>query len=250
MINISELYNDPCKKLDAWCIDAFFELSLDPFKPTDLTLDNSWAPTTVDLTPAIKAGETITNLLLTDTALQFNREDYGRDGVEDGGLDCIPGDDLSHIISMKYLRDVAQPPTLTNGDVYMWNDNSQLFEVFNLQDFVDTTNQRLDSLENRMTNLENKLDAFITQTNQTLSNIFTTIKRPSGIPEDTVIAWSNINQYNDYTNTGQRGHGIYSHSTSITIPDDTYDAQCSIMGMEGENDLSPLSILVSKQVED
>lgn len=224
MTDISELYNDSCKKLDAWCIDAFFELNLDPLNPTDLTLDNSWAPTTVALTPAIKAGETITNLLLTDTALQFNREDYGRDGAENGGVDCINGDDLSHIISMKYLKDVAQPPAITNGDVYMWNGNSQLFEVFNLQDFVNTTNQRLSNLENRMTNVENKLDAFIAQTNQTLSNILNTIKRPSGIPEDTVIAWGNRNYYTDYTNTDKRTTGIFTHSTAQTLANDTRDA--------------------------
>lgn len=224
MTDISELYKDPCKKIDAYCVDAYFELSLDPFNPTDLTLDNSWAPTTVDLTPAIKAGETITHLLLTDTALQFNREDYGREGAENEGVDCINGDDLSHIISMKYLKDVAQPPNLTNGDVYMWNGNSQLFEVFNLQDFVDTTNQRLNSLENRVTNLENRLDAFITQTNQTLSNILKAIARPDGIPQDTRIAWSNINYYSDYTNTNKRTNGIFSHTTATTIPNDTKDA--------------------------
>lgn len=224
MTDIYELYRDPCKKIDPWCVDAFFELKLDPLKPTDLTLDNSWEATTVDLTPAIKAGETVTHLLLTDTALQFNREDYGRDGVEDGGLDCISGDDLSHIISMKYLRDVAQPPALRNGDVYMWNDNSKLFEVFNLQDFVNTTNNRLTSLENRMTAVEDKLDAFITQTNQTLSNILKTIARPAGIPEDTVIAWGNRNYYTDYTNTDKRTTGIFTHSTTQTLANDTKDA--------------------------
>lgn len=224
MTDISELYNDPCKKLDALCVDAYFYLSLDEFKPTDLVLDTSWGETVVDLTPAIKAGETITNLLLTDTALQFNREDYGRDGAENDGVDCINGDDLSHIISMKYLKDVAQPPALTNGDVYMWNDNSKLFETFNLQDFVNTTNSRLSSLENRMTNIENKLDAFIAQTNQTLSNILKTIARPAGIPEDTVIAWGNRNYYTDYTNTDKRTTGIFTHSTAQTLANDTKDA--------------------------
>lgn len=224
MTSISELYNDPCKKIDAWCLDAFFELKLDPLNPTDLTLDNSWEATTVDLTPAIKAGETITNLLLTDTALQFNREDYGRDGAENNGVDCINGDDLSHIISMKYLKDVSQPPTLTDGDVYMWNDNSKLFEVFNLQNFVNTTNNRLTSLENRVTNLENKLEQFINQTNQTLANILKTISRPAGIPEDTVIAWGNRNYYTDYTNTDKRTTGIFTHSTAQTLANDTKDA--------------------------
>lgn len=224
MTDISELYNDPCKKIDPWCVDAYFDLSLDEFKPTDLVLDTSWGETVVDLTPAIKAGETITNLLLTDTALQFNREDYGRDGAENDGVDCINGDDLSHIISMKYLKDVAQPSNLTNGDVYMWNDNSKLFEVFNLQNFVNSTNNRLSSLENRMTNVENKLDAFIAQTNQTLSNILKTIARPAGIPEDTVIAWGNRNYYTDYTNTDKRTTGIFTHSTAQTLANDTKDA--------------------------
>lgn len=238
MTDISELYNDPCKKLDALCVDAFFDLSLDEFKPTDLVLDTSWGETTVDLTPAIKAGETITHLLLTDTALQFNREDYGREDAENGGIDCIKGDDLSHIISMKYLRDAAQPPSLTNGDVYMWNNNSQLFKLFNLQDFVNDTNASLNELESRITDAENqisqintKLNNFITTTNQALDTINnrldaieSAIARPAGIPDDTVIAWGNRNYYSDYTNTDQRTTGIFTHSTAQTLANDTKDA--------------------------
>ncbi len=229
--DINELYVDPCRKLDSWCVDAFFELKLDPLEPEKLILDNSWGETSVDLTPAVKASETITHLLLTDTALQFNREDYGREGVTDGGLDCISGDDLSHIISMKYLRDVKQSSNLTDGDVYMWDGNSNLFQTFNLRDFVNTTNTRLKNLEDRMgdveqriTRLETKLDTFISASNKNISNLQDLTKRPEGIPEDTRIAWGNRNYYTDYTNNNKRTTGIFTHSTAQTLANDTYDA--------------------------
>lgn len=121
MTSVDEFPNtNPCCKIDAWDVDAYFDLQLTPADSTILTLDNSWGPTSVDLAPAIKAGETITHLLLTDSALQYNREDYGRDGAENGGVDCINGDNLSKIISMKYLKDVGGNAP-TGGDVYMFN---------------------------------------------------------------------------------------------------------------------------------
>lgn len=159
MINIEDMFTDHCQKLDPWCVDAFFDLKLTPSNGTELTLDSSWGSTSVDLTPAIKAGETITNLLLTDSALQFNREDYGRKGAENGGVDCISGDKLSRIISMKYLKDVSQTKAPSNGDVYMYDGN--LFQPYNLGTFITNTNntlnqhgQSIDQLNTGLTNLQ------------------------------------------------------------------------------------------------
>lgn len=164
MVDINDIYNDPCQKIDPWCIDAFFDLKLTPSDGTELTLDNSWNTTSVDLTPAVKAAETVTHLFLTPeanpTALQYNREDYGRKGAENGGVDCISGDALSRIISMKYLKDVSQTNAPTSGDVYMYDGN--LFQPYNLQTFIINTNntlnqhsQQIDQLNTDLNNLNN-----------------------------------------------------------------------------------------------
>lgn len=236
------IYNDPCTKIDPWCVDAYFELSLDDIDPAQLTLNSSWEPTTVDLTPAVKTAETITNLILTDKALQFNREDYGRDGAENGGIDCINGDALSRIISMQYLRDVTQETPPTTGDVYMYDAFLNLFQPFNLQTFVDSTNAAIQDLQERVQTWEealnllgvkvnnnyiaqtNALQNYMDVTNKRLDIIEATIARPAGIPTDTRIAYANINYYSDHTNTDNRNHGIFTHSTALTIADDTKDA--------------------------
>lgn len=236
------IYNDPCTKIDPWCVDAYFELSLDKNDPAQLILDNSWGQTIVDLTPAVKTAETITHLLLTDTALQFNREDYGRDGAENGGIDCIGGDALSRIISMKYLKDVTQETPPTTGDVYMYDAFLNLFQPFNLKTFVDSTNADIAGLKERVSTWEqalalltgtvnnnyiaqtNALNNYMDVTNKRLDIIEATIARPDGIPTNTRIAWSNINYYADYTNTNNRNNGIFTHSISQTITNDTRDA--------------------------
>lgn len=164
MINADELYHDSCDKINSWCIDAFFDLKLTPSDSAELTLDNSWNTTSVDLTPAVKAAETVTHLMLSPednpTALQYNREDYGRKGAENGGVDCISGDALSRIISMKYLKDVSQTNPPISGDVYMYDGN--LFQPYSLQTFITNTNNTLDQhtqqigqINTGLTNLQN-----------------------------------------------------------------------------------------------
>lgn len=163
MVDINDMYNDLCDKINSWCIDAFFDLKLTPSDSAELTLDNSWNTTSVDLTPAVKAAETVTHLMLSPednpTALQYNREDYGRKGAENGGVDCISGDALSRIISMKYLKDVSQTNKPTSGDVYMYDGN--LFQPYNLQTFIANTSnilnqhsQAIDQLNTGLTNLQ------------------------------------------------------------------------------------------------
>lgn len=231
MINSRDLYADSCSKLDAFCIDAFFDLKLDEFDPTILILDNSWEETEVDLKPAIKAGETITHLSLTPTALQFNREDYGRDGVEDKGIDCIHGDDLSHILSMQYLKDVDQNTPVKDGDVYMYDGVLNVFKPYDLQATIGSLNQEITNLKEQVTTLQQSLKNLkqVVENNYTavtnrLAIIEETIKRPDGIPTDTVLAWGNRNYYTDYTNTGLKTTGIFTHNTSILLPNDTKDA--------------------------
>ena len=114
MTSIDEFYRKECEKIDASDVNAYLELRLDDQDPTKLILDSSWGETSVNLTDAVKAAETVTHLSLVPdcdepTSLQYD--------PERGDPDCITGDDLSRIISMTKLKDVDQNTPPTNGDV-------------------------------------------------------------------------------------------------------------------------------------
>ena len=93
-------YQD-CEKIDGRQVNAYIEASLNVENPVELDISTTWGDSKVDLTDAVKAAETVTSLELVPadnpTAIQFNRED--------GGVDCISGDDLSRIISLTKLKD-------------------------------------------------------------------------------------------------------------------------------------------------
>lgn len=151
MTSITEFNRQPCPSIDATEVNAYFDLSLSESDKTKLVFDNSWGTQTLDLTPAIKAGETITHLMLDPTDSPV----YLRFDNEAGDSECIHGNDLSRIISMKYLKDVAQGESLTEGDIYMFGSDL-LFHRFSLQDFMDTVNSELDltGINNRLTVVE------------------------------------------------------------------------------------------------
>lgn len=246
----------PCNKIDPLDINAYFELGLDEINPAILRLDTSWGCTAVDLTNAVKQAETVTHLFLTPstnpTALQFNREDYGRDGAENGGLDCITGDELSRIISMQLLKDVDQTQEISDGMVYMWNSITNLFEPWDLKTFAKNTNQtleyhegainnlnaavtniqntlelvlkRLTNLENRMTNVENRLtvvEADLTALKKRVSDIEGAIYN---WPADktTKIARGNTNTYGNTGQTVTKTRGIFTHDPNTNVLGDTY----------------------------
>lgn len=208
MTIIDGFYNKECNKIDPSCINAFFELGLSEENPTELYLDNSWGKTSVDLLPAIKAGETMTYLKLAPA----NNPAYLEYDPENGIPQCIHGDDLSRIISMKLLKDVKQT-NLTDGDVYMWNSTTNQFEPFNLANFVTAVNTALTNLGARVTNLETDV-----------AEIKAILARPSGIPSDVRLVWGDINLYSDYTNNNNRQHGFFTHSTSTNKANDEYFA--------------------------
>lgn len=231
MISSKELYPNVCQKIDPWCVDAYFNLKLDGLDPSTLILENSWGETEIDLTPAVQDAETVTHLNLTDSALQFNREDYGRELAPNGGVDCIGGDALSRIISMQKLKDVNQTVTVGTGDVYMYNESNGVFSPFQLQEFVDSTNEAIKNLQNQIAGFQAQLNALTTLVNNNytalnnrITNLETLTTRPEGIPQDTVIAWGNRNYYTDFTNTDQRTTGIFTHSTAQTLTNDSKDA--------------------------
>ena len=204
MTSIDSFYRKECGKIDAArCVDAYLKLKLDEENPVNLILESSWETTEVDLTDAIKAGETLTHLFLSPdcgdpVSLQYN--------PERGEPDCIHGDDLSRIISMTKLKDVDQETAPQNGDVYIYRNGK--FYTFNLTDALADLEDRLGD---RITNLLNQISA-----------INAVIAKPQGIPADTRIVWGNINLISDYTNNNVRDWGLFTHSIDVSadIPND------------------------------
>jgi len=198
MTAITDFYHKECEKIDPSMVNAYLEIELDPTNPTGIILDTSWGESFLDLASVVKAGETLTYLKLDPAE---NPEYLEYDG-EDGIPQCIHGDDLSRIISMKYLKDVDQSTPPSDGDVYMYDAQTGKFKVFNLAEFVQNVNNTLNTLRNRIVTLEGILD------------------RPAGIPLDARVVWGNINEYSDSTNTNQKTSGFYTHNPNTEVTND------------------------------
>lgn len=201
MTSIDEYFRKECEKIDASDVNAYLELHLDDQDPKKLILDSSWGETSVDLTDAVKAAETVTHLSLVPNCDEPVSLQYD---PERGDPDCISGDDLSRIISLTKLKDVDQNTPPTNGDVYIYRDGK--WYAFNLQSFVDNVNNTIDNI------------------NASITNILNRIAPPEGIPNNARIMYGNINIYSDYTNNNVRDWGVFAHSTSNDIANDEYFA--------------------------
>ena len=195
-------YKD-CEKIDGRKVNAYVEAHLNQENPVDLVIESTWGDSTVDLTDAVKAAETVTRMELGSNAIEYF--------AEDGHVDCIYGDDLSRIISMQLLKDVDITVPPANGDVYIYDGNKQKFVTFNLStalsglgDDITNLNSLINNLRSRVINIEEKLTP------------------PENAPADVKVAFGNINNYGDYTNTNLRTSGIYTHDPTQTIPNDQY----------------------------
>lgn len=249
MTNITEFNSTPCPRIDPLQVNAYFTLALDEVNNNLLKLDTSWGCTEVDLSPVVKNNETLTTLFITpEGSLQYNREDYGKEGAPNGGVDCITGQELSQIISMRYLKDVSQTQPSQPGDVYMFDGDTNLFQPFALQAFVTNTNQTLEQHGASITNLTGTLQAiqntltavlarlasvekrlaiaetYIANLQSRMTTVEATLEKPSGIPSNTRLAWANINYISDNTNANQTTSGIYSHNPATRVVNDAYDA--------------------------
>lgn len=214
---VDELNQCPCDKIDANCVDAFIDAHLQPEDPSNLVIESSWGETEVDLTPAVKDAETITHLFLTPennpTALQYNREDYMREGAEGDGIDCIEGDDLSRIISMRYLKDVDQSKPPKGGDVYMFNETTNQFEPFALQEFVDKTNTAIANLNKQVNQLQQDVSAL----QNIVNSILQTIAKPAYVPKNARLVWGTTNTM---WQQDPLMFGIYSHDPRNNVTGD------------------------------
>ena len=210
MTNIDEFNINDCKKVDSNCVNAYVDFHLDPDSPTGLCLDTSWGGECLDLTSIVKAGETCTKLYLSP-------EEDPNCLVYEGECetDCITGDDLSRIISMRYLKDVDQETPPSNGDVYMYRDGK--FYTFDLQSFVTNTNTVITNLQNSISNLQTR----VTNIENSIRPIVNRFEEFTNVPSNAKIMLGNINLYSD-TNAVVNGsgtatsldksHGIYGHA--------------------------------------
>lgn len=193
-------YKD-CEKIDGRMVNAYIDAHLDKEDPLNFVIESTWGDSIVNLEAAIKAGETVTRMELGSNAIEYF--------AEDGHVDCIYGDDLSRIISMQLLKDVDISIPPVDGDVYIYDGNTNKFKTFNLTQALDTiagniTNIMgdINSLKNRVTNLEQILT------------------KPANVPSDVKVAWGNINNYGDYTGAGLKTSGIYTHDPTVNKTND------------------------------
>ena len=212
---------EDCDKIGARCVAGYVEAKLNEDDPKILEVNTSWGDNEVDLSPAVKAEETLTTLYLSP-AESPNCLVYE---PERGDNICIHGDDLSRIISMQKLKDVSQLTPVLGGDVYMFDDETDVFEPFDLQTFVDETNAAIANLQARMTTLEQAIANHETR----LQTIEALLTPPEGVPSGAKIAWGNINSYSDHNavvnSSGvvvslDKSHGLYTHSLNTNVNED------------------------------
>lgn len=213
---------DDCDKIDPMCIDAYLDVKYDPDNdPTTLCIQSSWGGECVDLEPLVKAAETCTTLYLSPeedpNCLVYE--------PECGDNICIHGDDLSRIISMQYLKDVTQETAPSDGIVYMYNSQTELFEPYDLKTFITNVNTAINNINNTLTNHGNRI-----------TNIELKLTPPPNTPSDARVLFGNINILSDYdavvnssgvATTLNRTHGVYGHDANVDL---AYD---ELMGQKG-----------------
>lgn len=204
---------DDCNKIDPNCIDAYVDFDFDPDSDTGICLHTSWGGNCLDLTEIVKNAESCTTLYLSPednpNCLVYEPEEKCGDNI------CIHGDDLSRIISMRYLKDVTQENPPSDGIVYMYNGQTNLFEPYDLKTTITNINTAIQNLQAAVSNLQNRV-----------STIEEKITPPAGTPSDARILHGNINLYSDYNATVDssgtatslnKNHGIYGHDLSTDI---------------------------------
>lgn len=200
---------EDCNKIDPLCINAYTDFELDPDSDTGLCLHTPWGGDCLDLTTIVKAAESCTTLYLSPdenpNCLVYEPEEKCGDNI------CIHGDDLSRIISMQYLKDVDQTTPPSDGIVYMYNSQTNLFEPYDLKTTVNNINSAISNINAAITNLGNRL-----------SIIEAMLTPPAGAPDNVRVVFGNINDYSDpnvvisegsgTVTTLDKNHGLYSHA--------------------------------------
>lgn len=207
---------EDCDRLDPLCIDAYHEFTYNEDEaPTTLCDKSSWGGDCIDLKPLVKAAESCTTMYLSPeespNCLVYEKEERCGDN------DCIHGDDLSRIISLRLLKDVEQTE-LTDGDVYIYNAETDLFEAYPLAQTISNVQTTLQSIQQTLANHENRL-----------LRIEAMLTPPAGAPEGVKVAFGNINEYSDHNavvdangnaTSLDKSHGLYTHDLNINTLED------------------------------
>ena len=200
---------DDCNKIDPLCINAYTDFELDPDNPAGLCLHTPWGGDCLDLTSIVKAAETCTTLYLSPddnpNCLVYEPEEKCGDNI------CIHGDDLSRIISMQYLKNVTQEVSPSDGIVYMYNDETGLFEPYDLKTTINNINTAIQNINATLANHESRLQI-----------IEEKLTPPSDAPDNVRVVFGHINDYSDpnvvinegsgTVTTLDKTHGLYTHT--------------------------------------
>ena len=198
-----------CDKLDSQCIDAYVDFDFDPDSDTGICIHTPWGGNCLDLTEIVKNAESCTTLYLSPednpNCLVYVPEEKCGDNI------CIHGDDLSRIISMRYLKDVDQSTSPSDGIVYMYNSQTNLFEPFDLKTALGNIATQIQNINSAINNHENRI-----------SNIELKLTPPVDAPADVKVVFGNINEYSDpnvvisegsgTVTTLDKTHGLYTHT--------------------------------------
>ena len=220
LTNVDYFNRRDCDKIDAKCVNAYVDFHLDPENPTGICLDTSWGGDCLDLTDIVKEAETCTSLYLSPV-------DDPNCLVYEGECEnfCITGDELSRIISMHLLKDVDQETAPQGGDVYMFNRDTNLFEPFNLQQYIDNMGVDLTAIWAAINNLRGRVTTIENQ----IAPIINRWQIPEGVPDNAKILLGNINIYSDVNaaisgagavTSLDKTHGVYGHSLNTDLLDD------------------------------
>lgn len=200
---------EDCDKIDPLCIDAHVDFDFDPDSNTGICLHTPWGGNCLDLTEIVKNAESCTTLYLSPeenpNCLVYVPEEKCGDNI------CIHGDDLSRIISMRYLKDVDQSTGPSDGIVYMYNSQTNLFEPFDLKTALGNIATQIQNINSAINNHENRID-----------NIELMLTPPVDAPEGVKVVFGNINEYSDpnvvisegsgTVTTLDKTHGLYTHT--------------------------------------
>lgn len=218
MTTIDSFYRKECEKIDAQCVDVELGLSLNLLDNSKLILENPWGDKEIDLGPAMKDAETTTHLKLSPadnpTYLQFDNED--------GEHECIAGDDLSKIISLSKLKDVTPATTIPDGYGYVWDAVTNKFKLFDIKGIGgggSALEARVAALETTVSTFNTRITALesaITTLNSRITTLQETLTKPSNIPTDATVAWSNVNVY---TQT-DKSTGAFVHDPATAVTGD------------------------------
>ena len=195
-----------CDKIDPCDVNAYINISLDPENPTGVILDSSWGEVKLDLLSIVKAGETVTHLEL----LPEDNPTLIRYTNEHGEYECITGDELSRIISLQLLKDVDQTTPPSDGDVYIYNGQTNLFEPYDIKTAVTNLNTYLGRLEAEITSIKNRLTDI-----ENLIPFYPSDKTMK-------LARGTINLYSDVSNTNDKTDGLFTHDKNTDKTNDEY----------------------------